>query len=232
MVGLAIVLVLVAFVQPWAKPTRPSAALPSAPAATGVPTNAAVTGRLVPAGPMSLLSSPGPASLADMVAGMAGDIEHWGVGDGAPVGPPLQPTLVGPAEGIATDHDWWAWVGVEPTAGRAQSSALPDPNGPIQADPLCGGLPDLPGGARVVAITAPGGARAGIEIRAWQELRRHDLPGPVEPRTDIDQVVTTASGGITLLERVDGMPWPDGRYEFSAPGPTGSASLTLCLGQP
>jgi len=155
---------------------------------------------------------------------LAGYSGRWGVGAGATPGRPATP---------ATSSDssaWSAWVAVPPITAQGPATGGTDLPAGITSRDLCTGLPQLPSGAEVVAITAPSGPIGSLGIVGWRLRGFRDDPPNIEVLTGLRQITPFQSGDISYLQRDDGQPWTDGRYEFWLAGSAGT-TLTVCLGQ-
>jgi hypothetical protein len=229
--ALVAVLVAAAILHPW-QATHPSIALVPHPSAT--PTRSAVP---------SPVSGPSPApqgavadvAAADELAGnvvqLGGDAAPWGVGVGADVGPPLQPTLEIPALGVATDQAWWAWIVVKPATTQATASSVAAAIERLPVDKLCRGIPDLPTGGQVLVITTPFGTPGTIEVQAWHEVGWHDEPRDIEPLPGFGDLTPRHAGDVSYVQLAGGRAWPDGRYELTV-DESSLTSLAVCLGTP
>jgi len=230
LVVLVVALVGAALLHPWqgsnpisAVVTRPS----SGPIGTPGPSSQPV------AQASAMRSS--PDVLATNVYQLGAPAAPWGVGIGAAVGPPLQPTLKIPALGVATPDAWWAWIQVHPIVGRAATAPVPSATvAGWSVTNLCAGVPDLPTGAQVLEVTTSDGTPDLVEVTGWHEVGWHDEPRDVEPLPGLDDVVLRQTGEVTYLELADGAAWPDGRYQVRTDRSESSnpASMTVCLGQP
>lgn len=227
-VALAGVLVVAAILRPWAAgqsaPVAASAASPTAGDAAALP------------GP-SGSASPGDSNPADqtrlalVIHDLAGYSGSWGVGAGARSGAVDLPAILPPWAWISPLGSWSAWVGVRPSMARTAPTASTDLAG-LKATELCTGLPGLPTGAQVVAITAPAGPLADFHVAGWRDAGWRDDPGGITPVPGLRQITPYATGDITYLQLASGQAWPDGRYEFQIGGAATATTLTVCLGQP
>jgi hypothetical protein len=237
-VALVAALLLAAIAHPWQSTTPASAAAPSPG-----PSSPAAIPSLVPGGqpaassgsssaPIQVVTQDGSdaGQLALDIRDLAGDRGLWGVGVGAPVGPPLQPTLEIPALGVATDQAWWAWIVVPPTPAASLAGGSADAVEALPVDQLCTGVPDLPTGGQVLVVTTPRGTPRRFHVGGWQEVGSHDEPRDIEP-LQFSGPIVRGPDDLHYLELDDGRAWPDGRYEFRV-DESGGTSLTVCLGRP
>jgi len=218
-VGLAAVLVLAAVARPWASEPAPvSAAVDPVPAASS-PT-------LQPASPTVQPASNAPdrTSLATVIHVLAGYSGSWGVGAGAV--PAMSATPATSREGAG----WSAWVAVRPVSTQGSATDSTELPADVSSRDLCAGLPQLPSGAEVIAITAPSGPIGSLGIRGWRLRGFRDDPPNIEVLSGLRQITPFQSGDISYLQRDDGQPWTDGRYEFWLAGSAGT-TVTVCLGQ-
>jgi hypothetical protein len=239
-VALVAALLLVAIAHPWQSTTPASAVAPGAG-----PSSPTAIPSLVPGGQPAASSGSSSAPIqvvtqdgsdADQLAldirDLASDRGLWGVGVGAPVGPPLQPTLEIPALGEATDHAWWAWTEVQPVLGTTPtaggSAAAIDA---LPVTKLCAGVPDLPTGAQVLLLTTPSETQDPVQLQDWPDVGWHDEPRDIQPLPGLGDLMPRRIGDVTYLELAGGAAWPDGRYEFHIDGRS-PTSLTVCLGKP
>lgn len=215
-VGLAAVLVVAAVARPWA--SQP------APAAVAVDPAPAASSPSAPASPVALASTPvvpDLTTLASVIHLLAAYSGTWGVGAGAV---PQTPITSRDATG------WSAWVAVRPVSTQGSTTDVTElPSGVTSRD-LCSDLPQLPSGAQVIAITAPSGPIGALGIRGWRLRGFRDDPPNIEVLSGLRQITPFQSGDISYLQRDDGQPWTDGRYEFWLAGSAGT-TLTVCLGQ-
>lgn len=214
--GLAAALVLAAVARPWAsEPAQASAAVDPVPAAS----SPAASPTLQPAS-----NAPDRTSLATVIHMLAGYSGSWGVGAGAV--PATSATSATSGEGAG----WSAWVAVRPVSTQGSttdSTVLP---ADTTSRDLCAGLPQLPSGAEVIAITAPSGPIGSLGISGWRLRGFRDDPPNIEVLSGLRQITPFQSGDISYLQRDDGQPWTDGRYEFWLAGSAGT-TVTVCLGQ-
>ena len=233
-VAVAVVLVGAAILQPWGGGALPSLAVASP--ALGSP---AVASGALPArhsaSPSAASTIPAAQAAADLlILDPASNAQHWGVALGAGSGPRGGPAFDAngqvPVISMSLDGSWSAWAPVQllpsPTPADGSSSVVAG----LKPAELCQGLPDLPSGAQVVAVTSPGGSRDDVEADGWQVVGWHDEPRDVQPVASMRGLTSDLSGTITYLEQPGGKPWPDGRYEFRMSGLIG-ASISICLGQ-
>ena len=216
-------------VKPWAGHSGPDVSL-SAPARVEV---AAAAAR--PAGPVPSVAAvarpvvipvateagwPAAASADDLNGRFASQAEEalgsltiysgsWGVGN-AGLGPRL-----------LRDEPWFDWTAVVPEASS-------DPPNRIAIWPgtsLCAGYPTIYDRPSFVAVTAPTDLAPDRRLVGWwtDGGRVASLDGSVR------QIPSTGSRGISYLERVDGAPWPSGRYEFHVISGERTVALTVCL---
>jgi hypothetical protein len=242
--SLIVALLLAAVVHPWGPSSPASAVVPSPGPPSRAPIPSLISGEESAASPdasnapvqvVEQNQSSAPAPLADLaldIRDLARDRGLWGVGVGAPVGPPLQPTLEIPALGEATDHAWWAWIVVQPVLGKTPtaggSAAAIDA---LPVSKLCAGVPDLPTGAQVLLLTTPSETRDPIQLQDWPDVGWHDEPRDIQPLPGLGDLMPRRIGDVTYLELAGGAAWPDGRYEFHIDG-LSPTSLTVCLGKP
>jgi hypothetical protein len=215
-VSLAAILVVAALTRPWAIGGSPSFA-PVASASASLP------GRVAAASPTfkpdtSPAPTPDPTPLdptrlATVIQMLAGYSGSWGVGAAA--------TPTAPSSSNAAASDWSAWVAVRPNAPGA-----------VVSTNLCTGLPSLPSGAEVIAITAPSGPLVDLGIGGWRLHGGGGDPPDVERLAGLRQIRPDQGGDISYLERLDGQPWTDGRYEFLIGEAAGATTLKVCLGRP
>ena len=236
-IGLVVALVAAAIAHPWQSANPIVAVVPrpsTAPSPGPVVTPARDLASGAPA-PVARAAQTPSDVLASNVYQLGGPAAPWGVGVGAQVGPPRQPTLRIPALGVATADAWWAWIQVHPLVGRAATAAVPSATiKRLSVTKLCAGVPDLPSGAQVLEITTSAGTPDLVEVAGWHEVGWHDEPRDIEPLPQLDDLVLHRTGNVTYLELADGAAWPDGRYQVQTDRSESSspASLTVFLGQP
>jgi hypothetical protein len=246
----SIVLVGVAVVRPWGDtghgPTALTGPLPSTPAPSEPPaaseTAPSTTARSSAASPVPTI---GLARLATerVIRDPAGHAESWGLAVGAGThSPDGLASYAGAGSVISLAVDSWSvWSPLEPKASSmpAPGASPKLPGGP--ASGLCQGLPDLPSGAQVVALTAPGLPRDYLQILGWQVVGWHDEPRDFELLPATRELTTYNVGAISELSLPNGGPWPDGRYELLVGGipdygllidGSPEYALTFCLGRP
>ncbi len=233
-VVLAVVLVGAAIIRPWGDGNHQPAAL-TGPLPTGLRPSPAPTDSPSPSPSAIPLIALARSAAERVIRSPGGNAESWGLAVGAGTSPAGGPSFeVGtevPIISIALDGSWSAWAPVQP-----RPSSMPAPGASteltgVTAARLCAGLPDLPSGAQVVALTAPGLPRDYLQVRGWQVVGWHDEPRAIELLPSTHNLTTHNAGAIDYLEQPDGAPWPDGRYEILVGGST-DASLTVCLGRP
>ena len=242
-VALAVILVGAAILQPW------SSGAPRQQAAVGRPSPQAVTGPApTPVVVASPVASDGPSpslsvgatiaaarSAADrVILDPASDAQHWGVavaaGSSPGGGPQFDVNTQVPVISMSLDGSWSAWAPVQILPSPAGADPSTSSVAGLKPAELCNGLPDLPTGAQVVAVTSPGEPRDYLAVAGWQIVGWHDEPRDIQPVASTRGLTTDRSGAITYLEQPGGKPWPDGRYEFRMSGLV-DASLSICLGQ-
>ena len=235
-VALAGVLVVAALVRPWDPGhSAPLAASAASPTASGLAALPSSSGSTLPSPSGS--ASPGDANPADqtrlalVIHDLADYSGSWGVGAGARSGAVDLPAILPPWAWISPLGSWSAWVGVQPSMARTSPTASTDLAG-LKATELCTGLPGLPAGAQVVAITAPAGPLADFHVAGWRDAGWRDDPSGITPVPGLRQITPYATGDITYLQLADGQAWPDGRYEFQIGGAATATTLTVCLGRP
>ncbi|MGH2513896.1 MAG: hypothetical protein ACRDGQ_14595 [Candidatus Limnocylindrales bacterium] len=241
-VVLAVVLVAAAIIRPWGDGNQMPTALtgplastvPSPPPSAAAPPPSPSPGpspNLLPAEAISLARS----AAARVILNPSGHADTWGIAVGAAGGPdaalPFEVSIQLPIVSTAVDGSWSAWAPLRP-----EPSARPVPGDPIEppeVNPtnLCRGLPSLPSGAQVVALTAPSSSREVLDIAAWQVVGWHDEPRDIEALPAVDRLTTFNAGAIEYLELPDGSAWPDGRYQFLLGG-SSTTSLSVCFGRP
>jgi hypothetical protein len=145
------------------------------------------------------------ASIARQLAARSGS---WGVGSG------------GSGPRLIRDDPWYEWVPVEPvsTTSGAQLGVWPDTG-------LCSKTPSLLGGPRLVAVTAPQSLVPDWRLVGWWSdgSSVRSLDGVVR------QISPPGNRGISYLERGEGAPWPDGRYEFDVIAGSSTIRMLVCL---
>ncbi len=227
LVGLAVVLVLAAIVQPWQSSGGPRTALAQPPALAPAPSSrpAAASSAAPSASPPGALpSASDPAQqfgLVPVMRDLAGYSGRWGVGVGARTG----------SGSLTASGGWSAWVGIRPSTFRTPHPASSKPP-VVKATALCVGVPGLPSGAQVVAITAPAGPLANFQVAGWRDAGWRDDPSGITAVTEIRQMTPYQTGDVTYLQLPNGKAWPDGRYLFQIGGAANATTLTVCLGQP
>jgi hypothetical protein len=214
-VGLAAVLVVAAVARPWA--SQP------APALVAHDPSPAASSPSAPASPVAQASAsvvPDLTNLATVIHVLATYSGTWGVGAGAvPQAPPSRDAT-----------GWSAWVAVRPVSTQGSTTDVTELPAGVTSRDLCTDLPQLPSGAQVIAITAPSGPIGALGIRGWRLRGFRDDPPNIEVLSGLRQITPFQSGDISYLQRDDGQPWTDGRYEFWLAGSAGT-TLTVCLGQ-
>ncbi len=229
----AVALVGAAILRPWGVIDQG----PAVPVGSLLPASEAAPSQV--AGDTPLASPAQTIALARsaterVIADPAGHAETWGLAIGA--GTRSQNGLAPVASrnsviSIALDGSWSVWTQVEPKPSSMPApGADPELTG-VRVTDLCRGLPDLPSGAQVVAVTAPGLPRDYLQVRGWQVVGWHDEPRDIELLPSSRGLTISNAGAINELAQATGGPWPDGRYDFLVAGPT-EISLSVCLGRP
>jgi hypothetical protein len=229
-VGLALALVAAAVARPWAAIQTPSATESRTSPAIVRPS----TRPVAPAPPSATIGSTIPAArsaLARVLLDLGGYSGRWGIAVGAGAspagGPDFDRNTKVPIISIALDGSWSAWAGIQP----ARSGGGPDLAPNLKPADLCAGVPTLPTGAQVIAITTPGAPPADLRIKGWSLRGWRDDPPAIEPLGGLIGIKPSQGPDVSYLQQLDGQAWPDGRYEFRTAGSNGT-SLTICLGQP
>lgn len=144
-------------------------------------------------------------AVAALLVDHAGD---WGVGAVSRSGGSDDPSSI------------WAPVTPEPTSETPSGIAL------WPGTEVCGGLPTLDSLPTVIGLTTPPSLRPNGSIAGWWTDGSHvaSVVGSIRR-------LAIGAPGVALLERVDGSPWPAGRYEFHVAGPT-ILALSVCLAAP
>ena len=220
-VGLAAILVVAAVAHPWSASDPPAAPRPAASAGllgglTASPSPSAPA-RLPT--PSPTVSPPDPARIATLIEELHAYAGRWGIGAGAIPPAPVRPPV-----------DWIAWVKVDPISIAEMPSASPDLLGGMASIQPCSGLPNLPSGAQLLVITSPAHPLIEIGIRGWRIVGGGADPPDVQEVSELWDASFSGSGNFIYLQRRDGQPWADGRYEFLIAGANG-LTLTVCLGQ-
>jgi hypothetical protein len=196
-----VVLLGLVVVKPWA---GSAPADRQEPAVASSATAAAVV-------PPSAAANGGPSRAATStdIGSLAAHAGTWGVGDGG-AGPRL-----------IRDEPWLDWQDVVPET----SSDIPDRIATWPGTDICERLPVLFDRPLFVAVTAPIDLQADWRLEGWWSDggRVASLDGSVR------QMSPPGVGGISYLERLDGQPWPDGRYEFHVVASDSTLALTFCL---
>ena len=229
----AIVLVGAAIFRPWGAighgPVVPPESLP--------PASEPARAQLSPESPPA---SPGPtidlarSATERVIVNPAGHAETWGLAIGAGTRSQNDLATVANLESvisIALDGSWSVWTQVEPKPSSMPAPGTDPELTGVSVTDLCRGLPDLPSGAQVVAVTAPGLPRDYLQVRGWQVVGWHDEPRDIELLPSSRTLASSNAGPINELAQATGGPWPDGRYDFLVGGPT-EISLSVCLGRP
>jgi hypothetical protein len=229
----AIVLVGAALVRPWGDLGGGQAELSPAPATIAQPGRSqASQSPAEPSAPPAIDLA--RAALDRLISGPTGHAADWGLAIGA--GTPSQDGAATFTEqesviSTAPDGSWSVWAQVEPKPSSMPAPGVDPALGGLAAVDLCKGVPDLPSGAEVVALTAPGQPREHLQVRGWQVTGWHDEPRTIDLLPSTRNLARTNVGAINELTQAAGGPWPDGRYEFLVDGST-DESLTVCLGFP
>lgn len=229
-VGFALALVVAAVARPWAaiespsatrSPTSPAIVRPSTlPVVLALPS--ATSGSTIPAA---------RSALARVLLDLGGYSGRWGIAVGAGAspagGPDFDPNTRVPIISIALDGSWSAWADIQPALSGGGPDLVPN----LKPADLCAGVPTLPTGAQVLAVTTPGAPPADLRIKGWSLRGWRDDPPAIEPLGGLAAIETSQGPDVSYLQQLDGQAWPDGRYEFRTSGSNGT-SLTICLGQP
>jgi len=151
-----------------------------------------------------------PATVAAVQRLLARRTGSWGVGDG------------GSGPRLIRDDPWWDWVAVAPV------SAATYPNSLIRwADTsLCSGVPTLLDRPSVVAVTAP----LAVDV-AWAHAGWWSDGVLITGIADELRILSVSSSPPLLsIERRDGQPWPDGRYELHLRAGGAALAVSFCIG--
>jgi hypothetical protein len=214
-VGLAMVVGLAVVVaKPWipSVPVPNASTAPLAVVATPKPSSSATASEASawPVAPSREGGSAGSSTssaraVAALLVDHAGD---WGIG------------AVTGSVGSANASSIWAPVTPEPTSDSPSGIAL------WPGTEVCGGLPTLDSLPTVIGLTTPPQLRPSGSVVAWwtDGVRVASVVGSIRR-------LAIGAPGVALLERVDGSPWPAGRYEFHVAGPT-TLALSVCLAAP
>ena len=214
-IGLAMVVGLAVVVaKPWVPsvPAPNASAAPVAVVATPSPSSSetATEASAWPVVPSRESASAGSStSSARAVAALfvdhAGD---WGIG------------AVTRSVGSGDTSSIWAAVTPEPTSDSPNEIAM------WPGTEVCGGLPTLDSLPTVIGLTTPPQLRPSGSVAGWwtDGVRVASVVGSIRR-------LAIGAPGVALLERVDGSPWPAGRYEFHVAGPT-TLALSVCLAAP
>ncbi|MBF6603982.1 MAG: hypothetical protein IVW53_00145 [Chloroflexi bacterium] len=218
---LIVTLVALAIVKPWVgepapdgasaaiavasvapPPTLPTPSSPSRPVGEVGPS---LTVGGVVAVPPAL-----PATVAAVQRLLARRTGSWGVGDG------------GSGPRLIRDDPWWDWAAVAPVSAATFPSSL------IRwADTsLCSGAPTLLDRPSVVAVTSP--LAVGL---AWTHAGWWSDGVLITGIADELRILSVPSSPPLLsLERRDGQPWPDGRYELHLRAGGDALAVSFCIG--
>jgi hypothetical protein len=184
---------------------HPSASTPASPRPT--PTDSSIRpwpARTVPP------ASAGPTDLGErLIARLAPHAGTWGVGSAG----------IGPR--ILREEPWADWVAVAPEAfhhALTRMRTWPDAE-------ACSDAPAVFDRPSLIGITVPTTMPSTWKLGGWWTDGTHvvDLGGSLR------DVSPPASDGIGYFERIDGAPWPAGRYEFHVMLDDGTFVLTVCL---
>ena len=183
------------------------AGLRLAPSALPVPTD-------MPAWPVAVSRSQPSAGTTsgaeELVDRLDARSTGWGLADG------------GSGPRLAYDGSWVDWqpVPVAPATEGPGSIVVWPGTG------LCTDLPVLRGGPSFIAVSAPPHLSPTWQLTGWWSdgTRVASLVGSVR------RIPTPGSPRLVILERLDGSPWPAGRYEFHVSVGDRTLAMTACLG--
>ena len=225
--GITVVVMFVglAIVKPWAGTSNPDvstsrASVRAEASAFGPAPSVAALGDPLVAPPPAEPSWPAIANDADPIRAtvsqakeallsLAAHAGGWGVGNGG-----FGPRWV-------RDEPWFDWAAVVPESAT---------DGPLRIamwprESLCDGYPTINDLPSFVAVTAPADLTPDWRLTGWWTDGRRVawLDGSIR------QISPTGGRGISYLERVDGAPWPPGRYEFHVVAGERTVALLLCM---
>ena len=226
-IGIVVVAMFVslAIVKPWTGTSSPDVSTSragvraEASASDPAASVTALDGRLVAPSPEEP-SWPADANDADPTRATAAQAKEallslathaggWGVGNGG-----FGPRWV-------RDEPWFDWAAVVPEAVT---------DGPLRIamwprESLCDGYPTINDLPSFVAVTAPADLTPDWRLTGWWT----DGYRVAWLDDSIRQISPSGGRGISYLERVDGAPWPPGRYEFHVAAGDRTVALLLCL---
>ena len=219
----ATMLVAIAVAKPWGSPaTTPTGDVAlAAPSATPVasviePTAASLPSEPViaePTWPVAVgeagrIPAPDPRD-PSTTATMAQFAGSWGV------------AALGSGPRFVRDEPWAEWTAVSPATSRKS----PDRILTWPGTGICTNTPVVDERPSVVAITTPVGATPDRPIEGWWADAGHvgSLDGSIR------ELSASGPPGVAYLERLDGSPWPSGRYEFHVSRGARIIALVVCL---
>jgi hypothetical protein len=185
---------------------HPSATTAASPRPT--PTDASI--RPWPARTIRPSASAGPTQGTQLlIAGLATHAGTWGVGTAG----------IGPR--ILREEPWTDWVAVAPEAFQHALTRM----GTWPDTEACSDAPAVFDRPSIIGIGVPSAIPSTWKLGGWWTDGTHvvDLGGSLR------DVSPAASEGIGYFERIDGAPWPAGRYEFHVMLNDGTFVLTVCL---
>jgi hypothetical protein len=144
-----------------------------------------------------------------LIAGLAAHAGTWGIGTAG----------IGPR--ILREEPWFDWVAVAPEAYQHALTRM----GTWPDTEACTDAPAVFDRPSLVGITVPTGMPPRWNLVGWWTDGTHvvDLGGSIRDVSPPDR------RGIRYFERIDGGPWPAGRYEFHVVADNGTLALTVCL---
>jgi len=154
---------------------------------------------------------PSQAVFAAASGSLADHHGTWGIGDGG-TGPRLD-----------RDEPWLDWQDVVPEAASdfpGRIATWPDTE-------ICDRLPVLLDRPSFVAVTGPTTLDPHWGLQGWWS----DGGRVVSLAGSVRRVSPLGIGGVTYVERLDGRPWPDGRYEFHVVASGSTLGLMFCLAE-
>jgi hypothetical protein len=205
--GLAILaLLVVAVAKPWGADQAPLTFPPTTATASGSATPGEAALESIPPDPGATVAAPRPIVFPGPPRPGA-----WGIGlatDGRGQAPTASP-------------NWIEWVPLDPVSERPE----PPIRDPLPMETGCASVSTLDVAPSIVAITAPEALSTDFKVLGWLSdgPSTHSLDGALA------RIDTPGRGKVAELARVDGRPWPDGRYELHVLTPNHVTALGFCL---